>query len=457
MNQQIIQKYSTPVPRYTSYPPANFFQEITREEHLRLIENSNKQAPKHLSFYIHIPFCVQLCHYCGCNAWKMPNQQHANTYIKALKKEIKQTLPLLSKERKIAQIHYGGGTPTSIEAKHIAEINNLLLSSFDTIENPEIAIECHSGYMDENYWDELLKSGFNRISLGVQDFDSEVLKASNRKPSLLPMHAIMDIIGEYGASVNFDFIYGLPLQTAESFSQTIRKAVALKPNRLVTFSYAHVPWVNPSMKILEKRGLPSASEKTKMFEYAQQILTQESEYRQLGLDHFVLPDDELFRAKQQKLLKRNFQGYCTARTTGQVYAFGVTGISQLATAYVQNIKNIKEYIDCISQGNLPTSKGYVLSKSELIIKEVIEQLMCNYEVNWSHVAQSLNITTEEVLANINYNPSQLRELEKDGLISLSDTQISVNPNASIFARNIAATLDPLLQRVNKQRLFSKSV
>lgn len=455
MNQELLNKYSIPVPRYTSYPPANFFHESFSEEDYRsAIIGSNIQNPQHISIYIHIPFCFQMCYYCGCNAQIYKGNMVAKNYIEALKKELQMVLPLLDHNRKISQIHYGGGTPTSQPVAVLKEINDIILSDFDCIENPEIAIECHPGYMDEKYWNDLIDAGFNRVSIGVQDFDEAVLKASNRKPSRLPIDKIMQILRNRSVSVNMDFIYGLPLQTPESFGATIEKAIALNPDRIVTFSYAHVPWVNELQKNLEKVGLPSAIDKNFIYESAKSRLIAAG-YNTIGLDHFVRENDELYIASQTKTLHRNFQGYCIRRTTGQVYAFGITGISQLATAYCQNTKSLDQYMAAIEVGKLPVSKGYILNAEEQVTREVISTLMCNYTISWQELSERLNVSEDIIKSSLNYDAKRLKEFAEDGIIEYDDTHITMRPEATPFVRNIAASMDKLM--LNSDKHYSKSV
>lgn len=455
MKQELLNKYSVPVPRYTSYPPANFFNEsFTSDSYWNAVTVSNTQKPEHISIYIHIPFCYQMCYYCGCNSQLQREKSAVGDYIDALKKEIRMVLPLLDHNRKISQIHYGGGTPTSQPVAVLKEINQMILSEFNCIENPEIAIECHPGYMNEQYWLDLIQAGFNRISIGVQDFNEDVLKATNRKNSLLPIEDIVKVIRDNGLSLNMDFIYGLPLQTPESFADTISKAVSLKPDRIVTFSYAHVPWVNKLQENLEKIGLPSVETKSRIYEAAKNLLI-DAGYKTIGLDHFVLPDDELYDALKSKALHRNFQGYCTRRTTGQVYAFGITGISQLASAYSQNTKDLDTYIAQVNENNLPTAKGYILSKEEQITREVISELMCNYTVRWVRIAERMNITVESVKDALNYNETVLADFAKDGIIEFDEEYITVLPEAAPFVRNVAASLDKLM--LNSEKRYSKSI
>lgn len=455
MKQELLNKYSIPVPRYTSYPPANFFNEsFTADSYKEAIIQSNEQNPQHISIYIHIPFCYHMCYYCGCNSQLLKDKNVVKEYIETLKKEIRMVLPLLDHSRKISQIHYGGGTPTSQPVSVLKEINRIILSEFECIENPEIAIECHPGYLDENYWNDLIDAGFNRISIGIQDFNEGVLKASARKPSRMAIEDIVHILRSKGVSVNMDFIYGLPLQTPESFAETIRKAISLKPDRIVTFSYAHVPWVNELQKNLEKIGLPSVSTKNEIYETAKKLLI-DAGYKTIGLDHFVLANDELYEALQTKSLHRNFQGYCTRRTTGQVYAFGNTGISQLSTAYSQNAKDLNTYISSVNEGKYPITKGYILNKEEQITREVIASLMCNYTVSWSDIANRMNMSEKEVRNALNYNKEQLFDFQEDGIIEFLEDHITVLPEAAPFVRNVAASLDKLM--VNNEKRYSKSV
>lgn len=455
MKQELLNKYSVPVPRYTSYPPANFFSESFSSDLFRnSVVASNTQKPEHISIYIHIPFCYQMCYYCGCNSQLMREKAAIANYIDALKKEIRMVLPLLDHSRKISQIHYGGGTPTSQPVAVLREINQMILSEFDCIDDPEIAIECHPGYMNEQYWLDLIQAGFNRISIGVQDFNEDVLKASNRKAARMPIEDIVKIIRDNGLSLNMDFIYGLPLQTSESFADTINKAISLKPDRIVTFSYAHVPWVNKLQENLEKIGLPSVETKSRIYETAKDLLLNAG-YKTIGLDHFVLPDDELYKALESKALHRNFQGYCTRRTTGQVYAFGITGISQLSSAYSQNTKDLDTYIEQVNNGSLPIAKGYELSREEQITREVISELMCNYTVKWVQIAERMSITIESVKDALNYDETVLAEFAKDGITEFNEEYITVLPGAAPFVRNVAASLDKLM--LNSEKRYSKSI
>ena len=447
-------KYNRPVPRYTSYPPANFFGDYTEADYLEMVDKSNTARQNQISFYVHIPFCRHLCHYCGCNSYPQAKPEVIRAYVDALHREIDLVASHIDRHRQISQIHYGGGSPTSLPVSMIRELNEHLLSVAPVIDRPEIAIECHPGYLKENDWLQLADCGFTRYSLGVQDFNDEVLKVVNRRPSLMPVPQIVNLLHSKGATVNLDFIYGLPLQTAISFMTTITQAAMVRPDRLVTFSYAHLPQIFPRQQILDRVGLPTDGEKSSMYEMASGILTAAG-YQPVGLDHFVLPDDELAVALNQGQLHRNFQGYCTRRTTAQVYAFGVTGISQLDDAYAQNGRNISEYIDTVNQGHLYIRRGYVLSDQQKLVREVIETLMCNYSLCWSDVAARLGVSADALREACGYKESVFSEMQADGLLSFDDDHIRVDTSGRPYVRCVAAALDPLL--VNTDKKFSKPV
>lgn len=450
-----IARYNVPVPRYTSYPPANFFRDDYDEKDLiRAIDASNRQEPAHLSFYIHLPYCNRMCHYCGCNAYPRTRGSSDSDYVDAVIREAEIVCRHIDPDRKIAQIHYGGGSPSTFDPGLIRKINETLFSRFDTIDNPEIAIECHPAYMRESTYEQLADAGFNRMSIGIQDFNPAVLKASNRLPSLLPMEELFALLRKRQIRINLDFIYGLPLQTVKSFTHTIAQAIDLAPDRLVTFSYAHMPHLFPRQKLLERKGLPSEELKNNLYHASQQLLLQGG-YRQIGLDHYVKEEDELYRALSSGTLHRNFQGYCTRRTTGQVYAFGVTAISQLTGAYTQNTKSIDEYVKTIRNGHLPVKKGYTLNREEQVTREVITTLMCNGEIHWQDLAERLHLTREEVQAMTAYSEEKMRQFADDGLILFDSEQIVMREKGSPYVRNVAASLDKLLIHTNKT--FSKPI
>ena len=444
LKPNILEKYNVPVPRYTSYPPANYFRDLSEEEYVGAVRRSNDAKDRNLSFYLHIPFCRSLCYYCACNSYAMRSEAAVADYVKALHEEIDLIAPLLQRDRQVAQIHYGGGSPTSLQSTVINSLNQHILNLFPTIERPEVAIECHPGYLSLSDWRGLVEAGFSRFSIGVQDFDEKVLMTVNRRPSMERMEDIFGVLRDGGVHINLDFLYGLPGQSAASFCRTIAQAIRLQPDRLVMFSYAHVPWLKKQQLILEKTGLPTAEEKGRMFDEAAKLLSAAG-YVRVGMDHFVRPDDELYTALQDGLLHRNFQGYCTRRTTAQVYALGVTGITQLDAAYAQNTKDIDEYIRTVRGGHLPVRKGYLLSRAEQLARQVIDSLMCNYAVT----------LTDEQRAVLNDDEQRLAEMQADGIIIIDGNTIRMTHESSPFVRNVAALLDPLMQHTTK--VFSKPV
>lgn len=449
----LMAKYNVPAPRYTSYPPANYFADFTDDDYLHAVAESDTMNNA-ISYYIHIPFCRHLCHYCGCNSYAMQGPEDVERYVQALHREIDLMAPRLAAGRRIAQIHYGGGSPTAIPLHFLRELNDHLLAAHATIDRPEIAIECHPGYLDEADWHELVACGFNRFSIGVQDLDDDVLRTVNRRPSLLPLDTIFHILREAGASINLDFLYGLPGQSPESFARNMEVAAALRPDRLVTFSYGHVPWVHKRQLALERAGLPADTDKRQMALRAERIL-HEAGYRSIGMDHFVLPTDELSLALDNRQLRRNFQGYCTQRTTAQVYALGVTGISQLTAAYAQNGHDIAAYVDNMEHGRLDIRRGYALTRQDQLVREVVESLMCNYHADWSDIARRMHATPDELRRALHWDEARLRDMERDGLLTLTDDSLTMTTHGSPFVRNVVAALDPLM--VNTTRRFSKPV
>lgn len=457
VKKELLEKYNKPVPRYTSYPPANHFTtNFGPKEFVRLLNEATTQQPEHMAFYFHIPFCHKICFYCGCNAYPLGNEDRVVRYLNAMKKEFQMLLPYLDKSRKVSQIHFGGGTPNAIDANYLGELVDMIRKEFAFIEKPEIAIECNPAHLDKAYVDELLQAGFNRFSLGIQDFNEETLRKVNRDSTNMPIEDIIAQVKSFSPaiSVNFDFIYGLPNQTEENFTETIQKAIDYHPDRLVTFSYAHVPWLKRHQQILEKMGLPSAEKKMNLFLRGYERLL-ESGYKAIGFDHYVLPEDELYKALEDKLLHRNFQGYCTRRTTGQVYALGVSSISQLYGGYAQNNKNLIDYVEVIESGKLATEKGVFIKPEQQIRKAVITELMCNKMIHWESLSQQLNKSTDEIKKLIHYNPENLQDYAKDQILSFTDNEIVMTEMGSLFIRNVAAELDSEFH--NQAFTYSKSV
>ncbi|UBM63521.1 oxygen-independent coproporphyrinogen III oxidase [Candidatus Sulfidibacterium hydrothermale] len=456
MNLEIFKKYNKPGPRYTSYPPATFFKSgFTPRQYIEQIVQSNNDKPQNLSFYVHIPFCPRLCHFCGCNTGISQKEEVIRRYVDAVITEIENVAKHLDKSRKVSQIHWGGGTPNSINLNYVEEIMAVFQKHFQFIENPEIAMECHPAYLEYKDIDRLQATGFNRLSLGVQDFDEEVLRLVNRAPSKHPVKELVQYLKQKGfRGVNLDLIYGLPGQTKESFARNIEKTIEVSPDRLATFSYAHVPWVKAAQKILEKRGLPTPDQKLEMFETGHRLLT-DAGYVAIGMDHYAKADDDLTKALHNKTLHRNFQGYATRETTGQVYGFGSSSITQLYGGYIQNVKTSAQYVKEIEKHGLAPDKAYLMKENDLVVRQVIAEVMCNGLVDFDEIGQQFGKTAEEVKKITEFSPEKLNEFLQDQLISIDGNRIQVHREGFFIVRNIAMAFDPLLKTT--EAMYSKTI
>jgi len=445
--KELLKKYNQSGPRYTSYPPATFFDsKFSNSDHERHIIQSNFETPENISIYIHIPFCPQICHFCGCTTESGYTKPFLERYVDAVIKEIDYVAKKIDKKRKVTQVHWGGGTPNAISYKFIERITNKLFDEFEFASVYEMAIECNPAHLEFKHIELLKKFGFNRISLGIQDFRNDVLEAINRKPSKHPIEEIISKIKSEGfTGTNIDLVYGLPLQTVSSFKNTVERAIELKTERLVTFSYAHVPSVLPRQKILEKIGFPSSNDKASMYENSYKKFLN-SGYISIGMDHYSLPEDEFAVALKNKNLHRNFQGYCTRETTGQVYAFGASAISQLNSAYSQNIKNAAQYIKAIETNNLAIFRGYSVTKEQKVIRDVINNLMCNYYVDFNDIANNNEVSIDELYEMIDFSYENFDDFIEDGILEIENEKVNVFENGRLFTRNIAMKFDPLVKK-----------
>ena len=445
--KELLKKYNQSGPRYTSYPPATFFDsKFSNSDHERHIVESNNENPKNISIYIHIPFCPQICHFCGCTTESGYTKPFLERYVDAVIKEIDHVAKKIDKKRKVTQVHWGGGTPNAISYRYIERITNKLYDEFEFASVYEMAIECNPAHLEFRHIELLKKFGFNRISLGIQDFRNDVLEAINRKPSKHPIEKIVSKIKSEGfTGTNIDLVYGLPLQTVSSFKNTVERAIELKTERLVTFSYAHVPSILPRQKILEKIGFPSSNDKASMYENSYKKFVN-SGYISIGMDHYSLPEDEFAVALKNKNLHRNFQGYCTRETTGQVYAFGASAISQLNSAYSQNIKNAAQYIKAIETNNLAIFRGYSVTKEQKVIRDVINNLMCNYYVDFNNIANNNKISINELYEIIDFSYENFDDFIEDGILEIENEKVNVFENGRLFTRNIAMKFDPLVKK-----------
>lgn len=439
----LFEKYNLPVPRYTSYPPATAFHNgFGTNDYVEQIKLSNTQSPRNISVYIHIPFCSQRCHFCGCNTVLSQSEGRIERYVNAVVAEIGMTAKYIDKKRLITQISWGGGTPNSIDMKYVGKIMSALREEFVFADFAEIAMECSPAYLDFEDVDILSNLGFNRISLGIQDFHQNVLDAINRRAPKQDVGQMLDYMRSKGfKGLNLDLVYGLPLQTIESYSENIDRIIELKPDRLATFSYAHIPWFNEAQRLMEHLTFPTPEQKLEMLALTINKLS-ENGYEVIGMDHFALKNDDLAIAKNNGQLHRNFQGYNTLRTTGQVYAFGASGISQLHGAYAQNIKQYDLYTKAIESGNFAVERGCALSNNQIVIRDTINQIMCNGELDFDKMAALHHITTEKYLEITQFSASKLEMMLSDELVELNNNILKVSAQGMMVVRNVAVAFDP---------------
>lgn len=445
LTAEFLRKYDVPGPRYTSYPPAPHFKTGWSESDiLSLVERSNSTGVRNLSFYVHIPFCPKQCLFCGCTTEIGKPGSAVLAYFAALSKEMDRVLPLLDENRPVSQIHFGGGTPNAAPTKHLAEVIQRLLRGRKLSEGAEIAIECDPNLITFKKLAELREAGFNRISFGLQDFQKATLDAVNRGfPRIEPAELIMESHRLGFTGVNLDLIYGLPHQTPETFAKTVQQTIAAKPDRVATFSYAHVPWAKDHQKQLEAKGLPDADAKISMTVAAYEGFSAAG-YHPIGMDHYALPSDELAIAQDSGNLHRNFQGYCSKRTTGQVVSFGASAISQLHEGYIQNIKESSKYIEAIEAGTLPVERAYVLSKDERFTRDVINSIMCQGSLDLGEVGKSEGRSETETRTALASGLERLGSFVADGLCEFDGRKLSVSAEGRLAVRNIAFLFDPLL-------------
>lgn len=447
----LVAKYNVPGPRYTSYPPApRFTPEIgwpDLQEHVR----KNNETERELSLYFHLPFCRSLCWFCGCTTVITKDQGQSARYLQYLQKELALLAPLLNPARKVGQLHFGGGTPTFLLPSEIRALGQMIHAQFQFDENVEAGVEIDPRGVTQDHLSALREAGFNRISMGVQDNDPLVQKSVHRlQPKELTDQVVQWIRDAGFVSLNIDLIYGLPHQTVESFAHTVDEILALKPDRLVTFSYAHVPWLKPSQKILAK-DLPTPEVKLQLLKYTIEKLTSEG-YAYIGMDHFARETDELTVAQRQKTLQRNFQGYST-HGGADIYAFGMSAISQTDCVYWQNLKELPDYYAALDQGRSPEIKGYILTDDDKIRRQTILRLMCDLSLDFAAMSRLLQVDFARYFAR---ELEGLADLAADGLIRLNGGGLEVTPVGRLLIRNIAMRFDAYLEQ-EKERRFSKTI
>ena len=451
----LIRKYDKPGPRYTSYPTAPHFSESFTAEQYReeIIATNGSDSLTDLSLYFHLPYCDTLCYFCGCNMIITQNRNRIHDYVSYVKKEIDLLRKYISPGRKVSQLHWGGGTPTHLNPEEIADLASYIHSSFTVNPHSENSCEIDPRGLTRAHLEALRNNGFNRISMGVQDFNPAVQQAVNRVQPEDMTRQVVDWVRELGFySINLDLIYGLPFQTVESFASTVDKIIDISPDRIAVFNYAHVPWMKKHMSLINADDIPSADVKLQILKMTIEKLVAAG-YQSIGMDHFAKPDDELSIAFREKKLYRNFQGYSTNAGL-DLYAFGITGISQLQNIYAQNFKTEKEYCAAIDNGILPISKGYRLNEDDHIRRFVIMRLMCDFELDFSIVEKKFNIEfTKYFAAGI----SGLKDFLDEGLVKIENNVLTVTKTGQLLIRNIAMNFDGYIERKEDTGRYSKTV
>ena len=450
-----FEKYDKPGPRYTSYPTAPQFNEnFKREDYLDEIVKTNygEQTPD-LSLYFHIPYCDTLCYFCGCNMLITRNRDRINEYIKYLQKEIDLIRAYILPDRKVAQHHWGGGTPTYLNPDEINQLSSYINQSFAFKDDAEVSCEIDPRELTKAHLEALRNNGFNRISMGVQDFNEKVQKAVNRIQPEDMTRQVINWVRELGFhSINLDLIYGLTFQSLDTFADTVDKIIDIPPDRIAVFNYAHVPWMKKHQALIHPEDLPAPEEKLDILKTTIEKLTGAG-YVFIGMDHFAKPDDELSTALKEKKLYRNFQGYST-NAGADLYAFGITSISQLKNIYAQNYKTEKEYYKALDDEQIPTAKGYRLTEDDQIRREVIMKLMCDFELNFKSIEDKFNINFKDYFS---WGLNNLKEMQKDELVEISNEGITVKDMGRLLIRNIAMNFDGYIERKEDKAKYSRTV
>ncbi|HET9112962.1 MAG TPA: oxygen-independent coproporphyrinogen III oxidase [Burkholderiales bacterium] len=441
---ELLQKYSKPGPRYTSYPTAPYFATTFADKGWREELSATQSSGRDLSLYVHIPFCDTLCYYCGCNMIATRDYSKASAYLDILYREIDRVAELVAPGRQVRQIHWGGGTPTYLRPDDIRALFKHLSDRFSIGENAEIGCEVDPRELTVEHVQALKGAGFNRLSLGVQDLDGVVQVAVNR---VQPESMVREVYGwmrDAGFdSINMDLMVGLPHQTVHSFTATLDRVLDMRPDRLAVFGYAHVPWIKKHQKLIQDAALPDFNTRVALQKLIMERLGAAG-YVYVGMDHFARPDDELVKARENKTLWRNFQGYTTHKNC-DIYAFGVSAISQTDDVYVQNAKKLGDYQSSIAAGNLATERGVRISRDDKLRRDAIVSLMCDLELDKIAFGRKWDIEFDLYFEN---GLRELQEMERDGLVQLTAGRIRVTEAGRIFLRNIAMAFDAYLQETD---------
>jgi len=454
-DQDLIERYGGRGPRYTSYPTAlQFDDSFTVADYERVARDSNKSG-RPLSIYVHIPFCRSLCYYCACNKIVTRNAERVRNYLVNLEREIDLQSAFFDDSRCVEQLHFGGGTPTYLNRKQMwalmADLRQAF--SFDESDRREFSIEVDPRAVERNTIALLADLGFNRLSLGVQDFDQGVQKAVNRVQSVESVcKLVSDAKENQFRSVSFDLIYGLPHQTVASFDRTLELVLAIRPERLAIYNYAHLPARFKGQRMINDADIPSAQTKLEILHHTIDKLGS-SDYVYIGMDHFALPDDDLVAAKKRGTLQRNFQGYSTHGDCDLI-GLGVSAISSIGNAFAQNSTSTSEYETLLSCDTLPIKRGIEVDQDDRIRADVIQQLMCHDRLHISDIETAHDISFNSYFQN---ELNNLAPLVNDGLVNVDDSEIEITPSGKLLLRSVAMVFDRYLNRDENDGRFSKAI
>jgi oxygen-independent coproporphyrinogen III oxidase len=453
-NPALIKKYDTAGPRYTSYPTAVEFSDDFNANDYEVIARNTNASGCPLSLYVHIPFCDTVCFYCACNKIATKDRTKSPVYLQQLYTEIERQGALFDYARPVDQLHFGGGTPTFLNDQELRDLMRVIGKNFQLRDDDsgEYSIEIDPREAGRDTVALLRELGFNRMSLGLQDFDPKVQQAVNRIQTEEQTFATLDAARENGFhSISVDLIYGLPFQHVDSFNTTLDKVLAVRPDRLSIFNYAHLPHIFKPQRRIDEAYLPSPAEKLEIFQAAMERLG-EAGYEYIGMDHFALPDDELAVAQRQGSLYRNFQGYST-HSNCDLIGLGVSAISMVGDCYAQNVKTVEEYAHALEQGGLGVFRGVRLDADDIVRREVITQLICNFVLNFATIESRYNITFTEYFAQ---ELDELANMEADGLIQRAADKLVVQPPGRLLIRNICMVFDKYM-RIRQGAAFSKVI
>jgi len=455
ISETLLERYDIPGPRYTSYPTADRFVEAFGADDLgrALADRRDTRSATPLSLYIHIPFCESVCYYCACNKVITKHHSKGAQYLHYLSREVDMVTQHLGAGQKVSQLHLGGGSPTFLSDAELADLMSMLQRHFELIPGGEFSIEVDPRTVTNERLLSLHRLGFNRLSFGVQDFDPHVQVAVHRVQPQFQVEALMQSARQIGfESINLDLIYGLPLQTPESFERTLKSVVSMRPDRIAVYAYAHLPARFKPQRRINAHELPRPQDKVHMLAMAIDLLTQAG-YVYIGMDHFALPNDPLAVAKAQGRLHRNFQGYSTQPDCDLV-ALGVSAIGRIGPTYHQNAKSLEEYYDLIDQGRLPVVRGLALSQDDILRRAVIMAIMCQGKLDFEAIELAFMTDFRKTFSHA---LSRLEPLIQEGLVEVDEYGLSVTTTGWMLIRAIAMAFDQHLQSDLDRARFSKIV